>query len=475
MGNIESYWRGRDSSPALWVMSERVRKASEGNADFLDVRLVHSRNICFWPNGGAIDFMNAQKINSRSGTTDDVEGILAVVGKAFKVEENSPRWHRWYNKIVDKAEHYRVLEMAERIIAVAYIARKRFRVGSCEIVNGDVGEVSVLPELQGNGYGSALMTHVVQWMRNNGYHVSGLNGYPIFYGRFGYVPFPCRYVEFPMEPVPAGVTDISLKEMLRPSKGLPGGVRLYDASRDAIRRDELYQIFNKGRSGSVVQDFSPNAEVSATPSAPDPLRIVYEANGVVEGYLFASNGGNRIRELAFNPSRPDALVGLIKQVLHIAAENKVESVISRLPFDATILPILTQSNMAFNLSERQGGYASNMIQIINPESLMRKITPELESRLRASILTNSCCEIGIGFGDQSIGLQVKAGTITSGVLIGKDVVCMRTDQATLMKLIYGMLSFDEAPVLNRESIGLLEAAILRTWFPRQHTASDGWG
>ena len=53
-----------------------------------------------------------------------------------------------------------------------------------------------------------------------------------------------------------------------------------------------------------------------------------------------------------------------------------------LPFEPTILSILTEANIAFNLIERQGGHASNMIQIVNLASLLNKITPELESRLR---------------------------------------------------------------------------------------------
>ena len=281
--------------------------------------------------------------------------------------------------------------------------------------------------------------------------------------------------EFPIEPVHGGAKLISVEEMFRPPEGLPGEVRPYDASRDAIRRDELYQIFNKGRSGSIVRDFNPNAKIPTTPSEPDPLRVVYETNGVVEGYAFAGSGGETIHELAFNPLRPDAFAGVMRQILYVAARNGVETVTSRLPFDATMLPILTQSTIAFELNESQGGYASNMIQIVNLESLLRKITPELESRLRTSVLVDSCCEVEIGFGDQRVGLRVEAGNITTGVPVSDEAARMHTDQASLMKLIYGMLTFDEAPILNRDSIDPLTAEILRILFPRQHTASGGWG
>ncbi|MFC1716128.1 GNAT family N-acetyltransferase [Candidatus Poribacteria bacterium] len=416
-----------------------------------------------------------KKFSSRFGTTDDGEAIFEVMEKAFRVEKDSDKWHSWHRLAMKGAEHFRVLEVKGQIIAVALISQKRFYVGSCEIIHGDVGEVSVLPEFQGNGYGSALMTDVVQWMRDNGYDISRLGGYSIFYRRFGYALFPRRTIEFPIRSVHGGVRIISVEEMFRPPEGLPGEIRPYDASRDAIRRDELYQMFNKGRTGAIIRNFNPNAKMPTTPSAPDPLRIVYEANGVVEGYLFAGGSGETIHELVFNPSRPDAFTGVIKQILHVAAKNGVESITSRLPFDATILPILIQSTIAFELKESQGGYAGNMIQIVNLESLLRKVTPELESRLQASIMADSCCELAIGFGDQIVGLQIKDGRITSGVFVSDKATFMQTDQASLMKLIYGMLSLDEVPVMNLGKIGPVEMAVLRTLFPRQHTASGGWG
>jgi hypothetical protein len=52
---------------------------------------------------------------------------------------------------------------------------------------------------------------------------------------------------------------------------------------------------------------------------------------------------------------------------------------------------------------------------------------------------------------------------------------MQTDQGTLMKLLLGILSFGEAPVLDRESIHPSASAVLSAWFPRQFTASGPWG
>ncbi|MEO2002538.1 MAG: GNAT family N-acetyltransferase [Candidatus Poribacteria bacterium] len=416
-----------------------------------------------------------QGFHSRSGVADDTEAIFEVMVRAFNVEENSDRWHSWHKLAVRDAERFRVLEVEGKVVGVAIINPERLYVGSCEIVKADVGEVSVLPEFQGKGYGSALMRDVVQWMRDNDCDISRLGGSSIFYRRFGYIPFPRRSVVFPIEPVHAGADIVSVEEIFRLPEGLPGKVRPYDASRDAVRKDELHQIFNKGRSGSIVRDFDPNAQLPSRPSSPNPLRIVYEADGIVEGYLFAGDDGRSIGDVAFNPSCPDAFVGLMKQILHVAAERGVNSASSCLPFDAAVLPILTGANIAFTLIERQGGRASNMIQIVHLASMLSKITSELEFRLRSSSVADWRGEIEIGFESQRVGLRVGNGTVTTNVPVGGGAFRMQTDQGTLMKLLLGILSFGEAPVLDRESIHPSASAVLSAWFPRQFTASGPWG
>ena len=125
-----------------------------------------------------------QGFHSRSGVADDTEAIFEVMVRAFNVEENSDRWHSWHKLAVRDAERFRVLEVEGKVVGVAIINPERLYVGSCEIVKADVGEVSVLPEFQGKGYGSALMRDVVHWMHDNDCDTSRLGGSTIFYRRF---------------------------------------------------------------------------------------------------------------------------------------------------------------------------------------------------------------------------------------------------------------------------------------------------
>jgi len=437
-----------------------------------------------------------REFNIRCGAADDAEGIFEVMAKAFHVEENSSRWHSWRSLATNQATQFRVLEIDGKIISVALISPQRLRVGkSCEIIKGDVGEVSTLPEFQGEGYGSALMRDVVEWMRENEYDMSRLGGYAGFYSRFGYVPFPRRFVEFSLESVKAGASTISAEEMYCPPEGLPGIVRSYDADYDSIRRDELYQIFNGERSGAIVRDFNPphpsspipkSVKAPATPSLSDPFRLVYEVDGIVEGYLFATDYGRdvtpfeahiTIGDIAFNPAHPDALEGLLKQILHFACGRGIKRVTARLPFDIAVLSVLTQAKITFKLEELQGAYATNMISIINLESLFRKIAPELTTRLQATNLENlspNDVYVEIGFENQRIGLRVSNSEINI-CPVDNPAIQLLTDQATIMKLVFGIISFEEVPIANRQNIDAFGSAVLRAWFPRQPCASGPWG
>ena len=116
-----------------------------------------------------------------------------------------------------------------------------------------------------------------------------------------------------------------------------------------------------------------------------------------------------------------------------------------------------------------------MIQIVNLASLLNKITPELESRLRPTSVADWCGEIEIGFESQRVGLRVGNGNITTSVCVGDEAFHMQTDQGTLMKLLFGILSFEEADIFNRKNLTPSAAAVLSAWFPRQCTASGPWG
>ena len=84
-------------------------------------------------------------------------------------------------------------------------------------------------------------------------------------------------------------------------------------------------------------------------------------------------------------------------------------------------------------------------------------------------------EIEIGFESQRVRLRVGHGNITASVCVGDEAFYMQTDQGTLVKLLFGILSFEEADIFDRKSITPSAATVLSAWFARQRTASGPWG
>ena len=97
----------------------------------------------------------------RSATQQDIEKILNVVEKAFRIEKGSDKWENMKNLIFKEPENWRVLLENGEIIGAAHIGKSWLKIGKSKILKGDVGEVSILPEYQGKGYGTKLMLSLI--------------------------------------------------------------------------------------------------------------------------------------------------------------------------------------------------------------------------------------------------------------------------------------------------------------------------
>jgi len=417
---------------------------------------------------------------TRQGTPADAEAILTVDAAAFRRTPNPDTWPREVEAKREVAHLYRVLEVEGRIVSVAQVSPHRLRLGrAAEVLKGDVGGVATLPEYQGQGYGHAVMRDVVAWMRSAGYHLSRLGGYAPFYARFGYVPIPRRHILFPVGPVKAGATLIPAEEVCRLPAGLPGGLRPYDAGRDIIRQGDLYEMFNDRRSGAFLRDREAEARIAAHPPAadPDPLCVVYEVNGVAQGYALAhtaepnphvSQPSVTVSDIAFNPAYPEALVALVKHMLGEAHRRSLPLVMVRMPFDDALFGILREERIEFRLVEQNEGLASNMMRIVNLESLLRAAAPELTANLAAAGLGGLllALTLEIAADDRRVALAIRDGEVRVSPDSIPDMRLM-LDQGTLIKLLFGLTTFVEAPIPDKESLPPAVRAALTGMFPRQ--------
>ena len=129
----------------------------------------------------------------RTANREHTKEILKVLEETFKIKRESKEWKDWKRLVTEEPENWRVLLLNNQIIGAVHIGRDKLRIGRSTILKGDVGEVSILPKYQGEGYGTELMRDTVAWMRRKRYDISRLGGLARFYSRFGYIRFPIDF------------------------------------------------------------------------------------------------------------------------------------------------------------------------------------------------------------------------------------------------------------------------------------------
>ena len=98
---------------------------------------------------------------------------------------------------------------------LGHLALSPVRINDAETNWSGLGPISVLPELQGQGIGSALMRAAIAWMKDADAGGCVLVGEPAYYRRFGFAPrealvlpdIPADYfMALPLSgPVPSGI------------------------------------------------------------------------------------------------------------------------------------------------------------------------------------------------------------------------------------------------------------------------------
>lgn len=317
----------------------------------------------------------------RPATSDDIEALHRVIVSAFGIQEGSERWTAMRN-MAQGWSSFVVMERSGETIGAARIGRDRLRLGRTSILKGDVGYVSIVRELQGQGLGTILMRETLRSMEEEGFHLSRLGGLNAFYARFGYVPFPRMFYEFPIESIHAGAAMIEAEALLQPSKEEMKSVRPFDPDSDWSERCRLFDAFNAGRTGSLVEN-RPSPPPQWNPD-PDGTQWVCAAGKRLTAYAFAFVNGAQLDlfDAGCEPGRSKELASTIKRVLLGAVRKGATQATGRLPFDAGLESALTEGGVPHVLREVQTALASNMLAIVNLCRFVGEATSEWSDRLQ---------------------------------------------------------------------------------------------
>jgi len=406
------------------------------------------------------------EIEFRRAIEGDAKEILRVMAQAFGRAPDSERYEHDRENIARKIDEHWVLVREEEIVGAMHIKRDEIQVGRAIVAKADVGEVCIAPGYQGKGLGTALMRMTVKQLRKDGYPLSRLGGYRRFYERFGWVPFPRGYIDFALRGLTSrgGFTD-PVRFLDRPEED--ARIREYDGRRDAAACEALYAAFNTGRTGAIPAR-------SFRSSAGNSWRVVYEVDGVVRAYVFASQNepphtrlspAVSISDGACDPEDARLLGATVRYVLRQAAIAGAESVKAQLPLDPSLYAMYRDSSCGFVPSLWHSSEGGNMLQVLNLRRLLEALAAELTERLQTSTLAAG--EVNLRVREETVGLvwdgkSVSVGASKEGwVELGQD---------GMMKMVLGLVPVEQ--VVKGEG---KDMAMLRAAFPIQGTATGVWG
>lgn len=373
---------------------------------------------------------------ARSG---EGEAVLAVIASAFGREPGSVKYERLRRVIADHLDEHYVFCEGETLVGALHVRLDEIQIGSSIVTKADVGEVAILADRHGQGLGSEMMKAIVETLKAGGVHLSRLGGYRRFYERFGWVPFPRGYIDFALAGLTSrgGFTDL-VTFLDRP--GEDAKIRPYDGSRDAEACGDLYRAFNRDRTGA-------RHKKAFGTSSGDPWNIVYEDEGGVLAYLFASENppphmrfttAVSIQDAACDPDRMTALGEVIRYTLRQATIAGADSVSARLPLDSSLYALYRDSSTGFVPSLWQSSEGGNMLQVLNARPLIEAVQPTLEARLRDSEsgegdVSIEVCDEAIGLAWRKGGLRVDEG--------GADAIAL--SQEGFCRLLLGLTPVDQ--------------------------------
>jgi len=331
-------------------------------------------------------------IKFRNATSEDVSPVISLWRQSFP-DKNDEYWRIIEDRLQAGLKTRRIIirmafdENSNLIGSVQHLVT-HIQIGNSTITNSHLGEVSVLPAIQGMGLGSQIMQDSIKWLGAEcGIHTASLGGLVAFYSRFGFTvspSSPCLTV--PLKNEKGGVKEIPFSEIIAiKEKTALSRIREFDPVND---KDGYFRL-QKPDSGQRQYDEGDYSFEHVERKCCNELsRLVYEENGDMRAYLFAYNW-NTIYDFGAEDSDigHKAFSMLLRSALHeLNAKGVFELRIAGGNI-RRMSNLLNSEKIAYNLAYGVGGHSSQMVFIPNLRRLFESIRDELNRRLRLLPLT----------------------------------------------------------------------------------------
>ena len=324
--------------------------------------------------------------------------------------------------------------------SVVQVFDRPMRIGNCVVRLAAVGSVGTAPPHRRAGYSSGVLRDSVRYMQTAGYDLSMLStGIHSHYARAGWVMHPTYSMDVTLPATFGEAPADEIIELCEPNRDLP-----------ALRA--IYDRFNANRTGTFVKNPEYWVNRPKWKSYDPSLYWIAKRGETTVAYLQAERW--EIGEFGYLPDAEEAMIALFYHFFRCAKAEGVKEINAPAP---------SMSRKIFETMgcSVQGRERSNiMVLITNFESLLTKIKPLLEARLRDSGFSAWTGAIRICYEADERTLIIRDGEISIAKNSKSPEIDLLVSQAQLLKLLFGNMSAEQVVFSNGltiNEIGLLDA------------------
>lgn len=346
----------------------------------------------------------------------------------------------FYNDPCYKPEYTRVCSVDGKLVSAVQICERRIRVGNVSLLMGGIGNVGTDPDFRGQGHSTQLLRDSIEAMKVAGLDFSVLyTGINPFYERLGWCEIPSRFYTGRLKES----LDDTQSDRLRPCN--------WDEDVDAII--SIYDDFNKSRSGTVIRSREYWMQWVKARSGNGSSFLIADGEDGISGYIQCSYDPENIwlREIGYRPEDYATAERLINGAILDAYSKGVRLYWCHLPNEPDIDGAVYSNAESAEERHASGG----MYRIINIESMLNRLQPELSERL--TLMEEPSCMLRINVNGEIHETLISGYTSEEPVIINLD----------WRKFI--SLLFDLNDTLSDKDVE--NKAVTKAFFPRNYSVS----
>lgn len=335
---------------------------------------------------------------------DHSEGIYELLDKRWNAIGRQCRAGRIAHSHYDW-QTSRIGTMDRDVVAHAGIYDLSMCIGSATVRTGGFNLPTVHPQYRDEGIYAETIQAALDAMYAHGYDMSCTRTEPLDrFANFGYVlAWPDQETYFiDTEHLPEVAPEIELEEV---------HVNVIHGRRDLA---ELHNRWHDGLTGTTVRPTYRKGKCPPEDDDPWTAYVFKDKTGRAVGYLY--DGPNKKKEHEGRDLRHTDSAGDPEQILRVLGQlarqyqgPRVEFV--RLPWRSALARRVRQLPHLYQV-RNHNGRTGNQIRIINLETTLSKIAPELSRRLRKSHLRDFMGTLRISIPDQSAILSIDNGEVS---------------------------------------------------------------